>query len=114
MSTSKVRAYTGVWSPGDWEERWFSGSFSLCQEKDAELFAKGFRLIAFDRHPEPGDGMICVWRAGSGEQRWRSGMSLSDFKVQDASYFAHGLRLTAVDSHNGKISAVWRPGEGAQ
>jgi hypothetical protein len=114
MSTRKARGYTGVWRPGDWEERWISGGLSLFKAKDDELFAKGFRLTAFDRHPEPGDGMIGVWRPGSGEQRWRSGMSVSDFKAQDATYFTRGLRLTAVDSHDGEISAVWRPGDGAQ
>lgn len=60
------------------------------------------------------DAYSGVWRPGSGAQWWRSGMSLSDFKELDKTYFDQGLRLTDLEIKNGKYAAVWRPGRGAQ
>jgi hypothetical protein len=60
------------------------------------------------------DGYAAVWRPGSGEQRWRSGMTADEFKEQDQTYFDKGLRLTAVQIDNGRFLAVWRPGSGEQ
>ena len=36
------------------------------------------------------------------------------FKAQDLTYFKQGLRLVDMDITNGKFSAIWRPGSGAQ
>src|SRR5262245_49034458 len=60
------------------------------------------------------DGYVAVWRPGSGEQRWRSGMTADEFKDQDKTYFDKGLRLTAVQIDDGRYLAVWRPGGGEQ
>ena len=37
-----------------------------------------------------------VWRPGSGEQRWRSGMDVDEFKAQDKEFFNKGLRLECL------------------
>src|SRR5262245_37044122 len=60
------------------------------------------------------DAYAAVWRPGNGAQWWRSGMSVDEFKAQDKTYFAQGLRLVTVAIKNGKYAAVWRPGSGAQ
>jgi hypothetical protein len=126
MKHSKtVSTYLGVWRPGAGEQRWFSGSVAAFQAVDSELFKKGLRLVALDRnispvfdsagiHPWPEDRIIGVWRPGSGAQYWATGLSVSQFKAADAKHFADGLRLIAVDTGGGGISAVWRPGSGTQ
>ena len=55
-----------------------------------------------------------VWRPGSGTQWVRWGMSGDDFKAQDTTYFAQGLRVSTLEIEGGKIAAVWRPGTGTQ
>src|SRR5215217_8072578 len=55
-----------------------------------------------------------VWRPGSGAQWVRWGMSDDEFKAQDTTYFAQGLRITSLTSENGKYAAVWQPGSGTQ
>src|SRR5262245_20918760 len=60
------------------------------------------------------DAYAAVWRPGSGAQWWRSGMSVDEFKSQDKTYFAQGLRLETMAIKDGKYAAVWRPGSGAQ
>jgi hypothetical protein len=39
------------------------------------------------------DAFATVWRPGSGAQWVRSGMSGDEFKTQDTTYFAQGLRI---------------------
>src|SRR5437763_122932 len=60
------------------------------------------------------DGYIAVWQPGSGEQRWRPGMTFDEFEAQDKTYFDNGLRLTALQIADGKYFAVWRPGSGEE
>src|SRR5262247_72247 len=60
------------------------------------------------------DAYAAVWRPGNGAQWWRSGMSVDEFKAQDTTYFAQGLRIVTVEIEDGKYAAVWRPGSGAQ
>ena len=60
------------------------------------------------------DAFATVWRPGSGAQWVRWGMSGDEFKAQDSTYFAQGLRVTSLVIENGKIAAVWHPGSGAQ
>ena len=55
-----------------------------------------------------------VWRKGSGEQRWATGLSYNDFKEKDETYFDQGLRLIAFDIKDGKYAGVWQPGSGEQ
>src|SRR5215212_5732973 len=46
-----------------------------------------------------------VWRPGSGAQWVRWGMSGDEFKAQDTTYFAQGLRITSLVIDNGKLAA---------
>jgi hypothetical protein len=55
-----------------------------------------------------------VWRPGAGMQWVHWDMSGDDFKAQDTTYFAQGLRVTSLAIRNGKLAAVWRPGAGTQ
>ena len=57
---------------------------------------------------------ITVWHPGDGTQWVRWGMTVDDFKAQDAIYFPQGLRVTSLVVKDGRIAAVWRPGSGAQ
>ena len=59
-------------------------------------------------------GYAGVWRSGNGAQWVHRGMSWSEFKTQDKTYFDQGLRLVDIEIANGKYTAVWRPGSGAQ
>jgi hypothetical protein len=61
-----------------------------------------------------GNGYAAVWQPGSGAQRWRSGMTLDQFKSQDQTYFNQGLRIKSLAIRNGQFTAVWRPGSGTQ
>ncbi|HXT14459.1 MAG TPA: hypothetical protein VN706_02435 [Gemmatimonadaceae bacterium] len=68
-----------------------------------------------------------VWRPGTGEQRWFTG-SPAAFAAADAGFFKQGLRLVAIDRHNGnvglagaigfqyedRLAGVWHAGTGAQ
>ncbi|MEV5540259.1 M23 family metallopeptidase, partial [Saccharopolyspora shandongensis] len=61
------------------------------------------------------DGTIAaVWQPGEGTQWVHWGMSTEDFQAKDATYFAEGLRLSAVTADKGHLAAVWRPGNGTQ
>src|SRR3954470_11706984 len=55
-----------------------------------------------------------VWRPGSGEQRWRTGMSLDEFKSHDTDFFQKGLRLADLSIRGDNVAAVWRAGSGEQ
>jgi murein DD-endopeptidase MepM/ murein hydrolase activator NlpD len=41
-------------------------------------------------------------------------MTGGEFGAQDSTYFGQGLRLSTLEIENGKYTAVWRPGSGAQ
>ena len=56
------------------------------------------------------DAFATIWRPGDGTQWVRWGMSGDEFKAQDATYFAEGLRVSSLLIRDGKIAAVWRPG----
>lgn len=58
--------------------------------------------------------LLAAWRPGSGAQRWRSGMTLREFKEQDQQHFDNGLRLVDVRVDDGQYAAVWRAGSGSQ
>jgi len=60
------------------------------------------------------DAFATVWRPGGGTQWVNWGMSGDEFKAQDTTYFAQGLRVTSLVIKNGKLAAVWRPGDGTQ
>src|SRR5258705_8508518 len=60
------------------------------------------------------EGYAAVWRAGSGAQWWRSGMTAAEFKTQDLAYFNQGLRIRSLAIKDGRFAAVWQPGNGAQ
>ena len=49
--------------------------------------------------------------AASGRRRPKT---RRQFKAQDKIYFDQGLRLSVLEIENGKYTAVWRPGSGAQ
>src|SRR5215470_2477612 len=53
------------------------------------------------------DAYAAVWQPGNGAQWWRSGMSVDEFKAQDKTYFAQGLRMVAMEVEGGKYTAVW-------
>ena len=55
-----------------------------------------------------------VWRAGSGTQWVKIGLSWADFKTQDLAYFNQGLRLVDFEVEGGKYTGVWQPGTGTQ
>ena len=55
-----------------------------------------------------------VWRPGSGDQWWVSGVSEADFGALDDQHFARGLRLANLSIHDGAFTAVWQPGAGTQ
>jgi len=55
-----------------------------------------------------------VWRPGSGAQWVKVGLSVSDFKTADTTYFEQGLRLVDFELEGGQYTGVWRPGSGAQ
>jgi hypothetical protein len=60
------------------------------------------------------DAFATVWRPGSGAQWVRSGMSGDEFKTQDTTYFAQGLRISSLAIKDGWLAAVWQPGSGTQ
>jgi murein DD-endopeptidase MepM/ murein hydrolase activator NlpD len=60
------------------------------------------------------DAFTTVWHPGSGTQWVKWEMSGDEFKAQDTTYFAQGLRVTSLVIRNGKFAAVWRPGSGTQ
>ena len=78
---------------------------------DTLYFSQGFRIAQLDVE---GNGITAVWQPGSGEQRYRTGMSFSEFKLLDLQYFAQGLRLAELDRDGSDWAAVWRPGSGEQ
>ena len=55
-----------------------------------------------------------VWRPGSGEQQWRTGMSVDEFKSHDTDFFKKGLRLADLSIRGDSVAAVWRAGSGEQ
>jgi hypothetical protein len=121
-----VRSYTAVWRPGTGEQRWWSGSPANFKSADKGYLSKGLRLVTIDRDDQTlgaagwainfthEDRIIGVWRPGSGEERWCTGMSVDDFKQLDDDHFANGLRLRSVDKSGSSVSAVWNKGSGEQ
>ena len=61
-----------------------------------------------------GGKIAAVWHPGAGTQWVHWGLSSSDFKTRDTTYFAQGLRITSLAIEGGKLAAVWRPGNGVQ
>ena len=55
-----------------------------------------------------------IWRLGSGDQWWVSGVRAAEFKARDADHFASGLRLVNFTVRDDGITAVWQPGAGDQ
>lgn len=55
-----------------------------------------------------------VWRPGTGIQWIRWGLTSDEFKAQDSTFFAQGLRIQNFAIRGGRIAAVWRPGSGTQ
>ena len=108
-----------VWRPGQGAEYWRTGmDIDEFKSLDAQYFKQGFRIAFIDmfRYSDIPRKISysAVWHPGSGEQWWRSGMSVDEFKDQDAKYFNQGLRLTALDVQDKQVIAVWRPGTGGQ
>ena len=54
-----------------------------------------------------------VWRSGSGEEIWWTGLSFADFQTKNNDLFNQNMRLTDLDA-NGGMTAVWHPGTDAQ
>ena len=54
-----------------------------------------------------------VWRAGTGEETWYTGLSFADWEVKNKDLFARNMRLVDLDT-NGGLSAVWHPGSDGQ
>jgi hypothetical protein len=54
-----------------------------------------------------------VWRSGSGEEIWYTGLSFADFEVKGKDLFERNMRMVSLDT-NGGISAVWHPGSDGQ
>ena len=54
-----------------------------------------------------------VWRSGSGEETWYTGLSFDDFEAKGKDLFARDMRMVDLDT-NGGISAVWHPGNDGQ
>lgn len=59
-------------------------------------------------------GYSAVWRAGSGAQWWRAGMTVDELKAADTTHFGNGLRLTSLSMRGGRYTALWQPGSGTQ
>jgi murein DD-endopeptidase MepM/ murein hydrolase activator NlpD len=55
-----------------------------------------------------------VWRPGAGTQWVHWGLSVGEFVEQDRTYFAQGLRITALAIAGNHYAAVWQPGSGSQ
>jgi hypothetical protein len=92
-------------------------TIATVKARDKNLFAQGLILKDLAKTKE-GDHdtakFAAIWRPGSGEQQWASGMDLDEFKAKDAGFFKKGLRLTVMDIENGSFAGVWRSGSGAQ
>ena len=113
------KGYLAVWQPGTGKYYWHSGmTVDELKLLDASYFARGLRITTIDTYKHSSFPLkltyAAVWRPGSGEQRWRAGMSYEEFKAKDEAYFARGLRLAALDIQSGSVFAVWRPGVGEQ
>jgi cellobiose-specific phosphotransferase system component IIB len=102
-------------SGGQW---WRSGmSWNEFKKQDAQHFANGFRVQVLKRYRRNNTTKyMAVWRSGSGAQICRGGMSSSTFADWANTHAKEGLRLHWVDKsfHDGKWTAVWRPGTGRE
>jgi len=78
------------------------------------VLSLSFLLHAGAGEARAATGYAAVWRPGSGAQWVHAGLSWSQFKTQDKTYFDQGLRLEDIEVASGKYTAVWRPGSGAQ
>jgi hypothetical protein len=108
--------YTALWRAGSGKVRWVAGVSSATEFKafDAQFFKEGLRISAASRRSK-----YCgIWRPGSGAQKWRSGMTVEEFKTEDAAQFKKGMRLATVELYttgsSQRVFAYWRPGSGAQ
>lgn len=113
------KGYLAVWQPGTGKYYWHSGMVvEELKLHDAAYFKKGMRIATIDTYKVSSVPLklsyAAVWRPGSGEQRWRVGMSYEEFKTKDDTYFARGLHLASLDIQSGSVAAVWRPGVGEQ
>ncbi|WP_157647381.1 hypothetical protein [Actinomycetospora chiangmaiensis] len=54
-----------------------------------------------------------VWRTGSGEETWWTGLSAADFDAKNRDLFARNMRITDLET-NGGFTAVWHPGTDGQ
>ncbi len=112
------KGFLAVWRPGSDAMYWRTGmDLEEFKAQDAEYFAQGLRITSIDVFRYTGFGDLsytAVWRPGSGGQRWRSGMSIEEFKAQEAQYIKEGWRIAAFDIQSGEVFAVWRPGTGVE
>jgi hypothetical protein len=85
--------------------------------RDTKFFPGGF-VIRDLAKMKVSDGATAqfsaIWRPGTGEQHWVSGLDHEEFKAKDAAFFEKGLRLKVLDIEGGSFAAVWRPGSGEQ
>jgi hypothetical protein len=104
--------YSAVWRPGTGTQFWNIGiSLQEFQQRDAEFFARGLRLVVLRRS---GDRFAAVWRDGAGAQFWKTGLGPDEFKREDLNLFNQGFRLVTLHIEHDNYTAVWRPGTGAQ
>ncbi|MDG4823240.1 hypothetical protein O7635_15395 [Asanoa sp. WMMD1127] len=64
--------------------------------------------------PYGGYHASCSTVVNPGNEYWHHDLSWSEFLERDAAYFANGYRITELDVVGHGITAVWRPGSGAQ
>jgi hypothetical protein len=107
-----------VWRPGTGDQTWDAGmTRATLKLRDASNFAKGFILKDLAKM-KVGDGdtaqFAAIWRSGSGEQRWKTGLDHDEFKDADADFFDKSLRLKVLDIEGESFTGVWRPGTGEQ
>ena len=55
-----------------------------------------------------------VWQPGTGAERWKTGMSMNEFREQAQTYYDQGLRIKSLAVRDERFVAVWRPGDGAE
>ena len=105
-------ALSGVWRPGDGEQRVEWGLIGTEFEvRDKRHFDNGLRVTSLAVHD---DRIAAVWRPGDGDQEIRYGLSFPELVEADRALFARGLRIEALSRSAGRYAAVWRLGSGEQ
>jgi hypothetical protein len=80
----------------------------------AVVAAGGLTVSATPAQASPYGGFHASCSTGSGNEYWWHDMSWSSFITKGNSYYDQGYRITQMDVSGHGVTAVWRPGTGAQ